>query len=418
MAQRPARLRILSLVPFTPRIDGRHGGSRAVGQLLSRLALRHDVVVLSARWPGEPPADDVLRERCMRVEEVEAPPRDSSLVARARRRLRLRAALLRGTPTWASERSAPGYADRVAELVQEWQPDIVQLEFHVMGQFLPALAKTSAPRVLVQHEPGVAGASEKGRHGVGPLRRRLEVRAWRQFEEKVMRDVNAVVVFTARDRSALAAQVPGARLVTIPLGMELPARPLEPSGTDPDNLLFFGSFRHQPNIDAARRLVQGIFPRVRAQRPQVTLHIVGADATPEVAELTGDGIEFLGEVPDLAPHLDRAAVVLVPLRFGGGMRVKVLEALAAGKAVVGSALALDGVDLVDGEHVVFAETDEEFASAALDLLADDSKRVALGRNARAWAEAHLSWDSRVAAYDDLYTSLLEPARSAAVAAAH
>ena len=99
------------------------------------------------------------------------------------------------------------------------------------------------------------------------------------------------------------------------------------------------------------------------------------------------------------------------------MRVKVLEALAAGKAVVGSALAFDGIDLVDGEHVVFAETDEQFASAALDLLADESRRAALGHNARTWAGAHLSWDSRVAAYDDLYTSLLEPARSAAVAAA-
>jgi glycosyltransferase involved in cell wall biosynthesis len=420
MAQRAPRLRILSLVPFTPRVDGRHGGSRAIGQLLSRLALYHDVMVLSARWPDDPPTDELLRERCLRIEEVVAPSSRRSIVTRVGRRIRMRTALLLGTPTWASERSVGGYAQRVAELAGEWQPDIVQLEFHVMGQFLPALAATRAPRVLVQHEPGVAGAAEKGRHGVGRLRRRLEVRAWRQFEQRVMRKVDALVVFTERDRGALSTQLPGTgvQIVTIPLGIELPVRALNPSGTDPDNLLFFGSFRHQPNVDAATRLAQRIFPQIRVQRPEATLHIVGADPTSEIAELAGDGIEFLGEVPDLAPHLDRAAVVLVPLRFGGGMRVKVLEALAAGKAVVGSAVSFDGVEVVNGEHVVFAETDAEFVSAALDLLSDPSRRSRLGSNARAWAETNLSWDSRVAAYDRLYTSLLGSAHSTAVAAAH
>jgi glycosyltransferase involved in cell wall biosynthesis len=420
MAQRASRLRILSLVPFTPRVDGRHGGSRAIGQLLSSLALHHDVTVLSARWPDDPPTDELLRERCVRIEEVAAPMPGPSMLARVRRRIRLRTALLLGIPTWAAERSAPGYAERVAASVREWQPDLVQLEFHVMGQFLPALAETRAPRVLVQHEPGAAGAAEKGRHGMGRLRRRLEVRAWRQFEQRVMREVDAVVVFTERDRTALSSQLHGTRaqLVTIPLGIELPARALDPSGTDPDNLLFFGNFRHQPNVDAATRLARTIFPQIRAQRPGATLHIVGADPRSEVAELAGDGVDFLGEVPDLAPHLDRAAVVLVPLRFGGGMRVKVLEALAAGKAVIGSALAFDGVGLVDGEHAVLAESDAEFVSAALDLLNDVSRRATLGSNARAWAETNLSWDARVEAYERLYTSLLKPAPSAPVAAVH
>jgi glycosyltransferase involved in cell wall biosynthesis len=420
VADPPSRRRILSLVPFTPRVDGRHGGSRAVGQLLGRLALRHDVAVLSARWPDDAPMDELLRSRCSRIEEVVAPPRSRSLGARIRRRLRLRYALLRGTPTWASERSAPGYAERLSDLVREWRPDVVQLEFHVMGQFLPTLASSRAPRVLVQHEPGTAGAAERGRHGVGRVRGYLEMRAWRRFEAKVSRQVDAVVAFTERDRAALSSELAdtGPRLVTIPLGIDIPAAALDPRGTDPDNLLFFGSFRHEPNVDAATRLARTVFPRIRAQRPETTLHLIGADPRPEVTRLAGDGIVFLGEVPDLAPYLDRAAVVLVPLRFGGGMRVKVLEALAAGKAVVGSALAFDGIDLVDGEHAVFAETDEELVDASLDLLANPARRAALGSNARSWAETNLSWDSRVAAYERLYASLLEPAPSPAVAAAH
>jgi len=414
-----SRLRILSLVPFTPRGDGRHGGSRAVGQLLSELAVRHDVAVLSARWPGEPPTDELLKARCVRVEEVVAPARPPSLLARVLNRARLRYALVRGTPTWVQERSAPGYAERLTAVVREWVPDVIQLEFHVMAQFLPALASSDAPRVLVQHEPGVAGAAEKGRQELGRLRRYLEVRAWRKFEANVMQQVDAVVVFTERDRSAVAQQLAPERprLVTIPLGIELPERALNPRGTDPGNLLFFGSFRHEPNIDAATRLAHGIFPRIVARRPGTTLHLVGADPKPEVLRLVGNGISFLGEVPDLAPHLDRAAVVLVPLRLGGGMRVKVLEALAAGKAVVGSPLAFDGIELIDGEHAVFAQTDDEFVEAALALLADPARREAIGTSARAWAEANLSWESRVAVYDRLYTALLEPVPSSAVAAA-
>jgi glycosyltransferase involved in cell wall biosynthesis len=251
---------------------------------------------------------------------------------------------------------------------------------------------------------------EKGRHSMGRVVRRLEVLAWQRFEAEVTREVDAVVVFTQRDRSALEPFMSDARLVTIPLAIDLPPQPVDPLGKNPDSLLFFGSFRHEPNVDAATRLARDIFPRIRSQLPKATLYIIGSDTTPVVERLAGDGIVVLGEVPDLTPHLDRAGLVLVPLRFGGGMRVKVLEALAAGKAVVASPLAVEGLDVIAGEHVVVAETDQEFAAAATELLANPSRRAAMGSHARAWAEANLSWDARIAAYEALYASLLEAAQ--------
>lgn len=401
------KLRILSLVPFTPRTDGHHGGSRAVGQLLAHLALRHDVAVLHARRAGEAPADDRLRTRCTVVEEVVDSPQRRSLAARVARRVQMRRALLCGVPTWAWQRSTQGYVERLRALVREWQPDVIQLEFHVMGQFLHALDSSAAPRVLVQHEPGLAAATEKGRHSVGAVVRRLEMLAWRRFETAVTREVDAVVVFTERDRKVLEPFSSGTRLVTIPLAIDLGPQPLDPLGKDPDSLLFFGSFRHEPNVDAATRLARAIFPRVRSQRPEATLNIIGSDTTPVVERLAGDGVVVLGEVPDLTPHLDRAGLVVVPLRFGGGMRVKVLEALAAGKAVIASPLAVEGLDVIAGEHVVVAETDQEFVAAATELLSNPSRREAIGSNARAWAEANLSWDARIATYEALYASLLE-----------
>ena len=114
-----------------------------------------------------------------------------------------------------------------------------------------------------------------------------------------------------------------------------------------------------------------------------------------------------GRVPDVTPYLDRAAVVVVPLRLGGGMRVKVLEALGAGKAVVASSLAVEGLDVVDGEHVLLAETDQQFSDAIVQLLSDPTRRKALAAHAYAWAHAHLGWERSIAAYEGLYESLTE-----------
>jgi glycosyltransferase involved in cell wall biosynthesis len=114
-----------------------------------------------------------------------------------------------------------------------------------------------------------------------------------------------------------------------------------------------------------------------------------------------------GRVPDVTPYLDRAALVVVPLRLGGGMRVKVLEALAAGKAVVASPLAAEGLSVVGGKHLVLAESDEQFSDAIVRLLAEPEGRVALATCARSWACANLAWEGPIAAYERLYQSLIE-----------
>jgi glycosyltransferase involved in cell wall biosynthesis len=109
----------------------------------------------------------------------------------------------------------------------------------------------------------------------------------------------------------------------------------------------------------------------------------------------------------VTPYLDRAAVVVVPLRMGGGMRVKVLEALAAGKAVVASRLAVEGLDVVDGKQILLAETDKQFIDAIVQLLYYTERRTALAVCARAWACANLGWEGSIAAYDALYESLIQ-----------
>ena len=366
-------LRILALAPYPPNRAATNGGARVMGELLGRLAERHEVSVLALRGPGEPPGDEALP-----VEEVARPP-----VSGVWRRRALR---LRGLPLWVAEWDVREYRRRLERLLAGPVPDLVVAHYHVMGQYL---RDVTAPRVLVEYEAGARGAA------------RFEGAAWRRYETRLLRSVDAAVALTEADAAALRALEPSARIVTIPFGIPLPPEPADAAG-DGDTVLFVGNFEHEPNVDAALRLARSILPRLGSAR----LCLVGSRPPDDVRALASDRVEVHGSVADVAPFLARASVVALPLRHGGGMRVKTLEALAAGKAVVATPLALEGVGVVDGQQALVAETDEELAAAIAALLADPERRRALGRAARAWAEENAGWDARIAEHEALYRSLV------------
>jgi glycosyltransferase involved in cell wall biosynthesis len=390
---------VLISAPFPPRLDGRHGGSRAIAQFLVRLASRHSVALAVLRSSQEAPVDESIRKACDLVAEVEIPPVGRSFRARLANRVRLRSALLRGIPAWASERTAPGFSECLQRLVSDWRPDIVQLEYRIMGQFLPALRGASTKLVLVEVDPDIAKSASSR------LLEPVEKWAWHSFGRSAARQVDALVVLTERDRSRVAELAGSTPVVCIPLGYALPERPLDPQGTEPRSVVFVGSFIHPPNIDSAVRLARSIFPSVRKRLPDATLRLVGSHAPDSVLALAGDGVSVHADVPDIRPYLDAGAVVASPIRLGGGMRVKILEAITSGKAVVASPVALEGLPLRDGREVVVAERDGEFVDAIVTLLRDPVRRVALARAARRWAEEHLDLDISVRAYEDLYEFL-------------
>jgi len=394
------RLRLLFLLPFAPRAGARHGGARVTGQLIAGLARRQDVAVLYLADASEPPPDAELVQHAAIVEPVLRDVSPVTLETRARVKL----GLLRGKPTWASEVESPEFARRVRELAAEWRPDVVQLEFPVMGQYLPGLDGSAAARVLVDHDASLRDLREWG----GPLARvvgALDERAWRKFERRVVDGVQAVVVFTGRDRAAVEGLGAATPVHEIPFGVPLPEAPLSAAGTAPPSVLFVGNFRHPANVDAALWLGGELFPPVRAALPDARLTIVGASPAAEVLALAGDAVSVPGKVPDVTPYMNEAAVVAAPIRDGGGMRVKVLEALAAGKAVVATPLAVEGLEVTSGDQLEIAASADEFSRALARLLGDESRRRRLAESARAWAGEHLGWDRAIARYERLYAEL-------------
>ncbi|HUF36389.1 MAG TPA: glycosyltransferase family 4 protein [Gemmatimonadales bacterium] len=397
-------LRLLALAPFVPRLDATHGGSRAVAELLARLGERHRVALLALRAEGEPPVDPLLRNRCEMVREVHRPGEADGGHAAT---LRVALGLAAGTPMWASRWSVTAFRSMAADLVRSWNPDIVQAEYHVMAQYFERLPG-HAPRVLRQLEPGAASAGERSAQRRGPSRLLgpLDHRAWKCYESRAMAGADTVVALTDRDRESLLPLAGDTPVVVIPLGVPIPGRAADPAGRDPSMVLFVGNFIHPPNRDAAERLVTGILPLLRARYPRAVVRIVGPHPPPALVTGAAPGVTVTGEVADVRPHLDDAAVVVAPIRLGGGMRVKVAEALAAGKAVVATPLAAEGLSAKDGEHLLIAETDDAIAEAIAVLLRDPSRRTALAARAREFATTALGWDGPVAAFEQLYARLL------------
>jgi glycosyltransferase involved in cell wall biosynthesis len=389
--------RILAITPFAPARAGRHGSVRATHGLLSSLADRHELVVLHLE--GADAIDPALAARCVAVHALAAEP-----LGRWSRRALGIGALVRGRSMWACELGMGHLRRRVGALTAEFQPDVVQVEHGVLGEALSA-AGGGPIRIVTIYDPAAS------RLEFLPLRRdglalahRLDAWSAQREERRILSLADAVVVFTDRDRRLLAESSPrsSAALLTVPLGWDVPPRALDPVGVSPPTLLFVGSFIHPPNVDAALRLARVILPRVRRVCPDVRLEIVGASPPPELVALASDVVRVTGAVPAVAPHLDRAAVVLAPIVLGGGVRVKMLEALASGKAVVASTRATEGISARPGEELIVADGEADTAAAVVELLQDEAARRELAASARAWALRELTFSSMADSYDELY----------------
>jgi glycosyltransferase involved in cell wall biosynthesis len=402
------RLRLLLLLPFAPRRDAAHGGGRVIAEFLTRMTARHQVAVLYIRSSDEPGADDFFRERCELIEEIIKPVRKNTFPQRILRYLTVAISLLQLQPLWVTDWSSKVFARQARLIAQKFQPHVIQAEYHVMGQYLADLHESRAPRVLVQYEPGASAALyiKDLPPIVSEIIHRIEKLSWRRYEARLYREVEAIVVFTEADRRVVQIAAGQTPIHIIPPGTVISERPLNPLGNSSLSMLFVGNFFHPPNVDAAQRLIHSIFPSVQKCIPGVKLFIVGDNPPAEIKKMSSESVIITGRVPEIMPYLNQAALFVAPLYQGGGIRIKVLEALAAGKAIVTTPLAAQGLNLVDGEQISIAESDPEFSECIIHLLKHPEERTSLATGARAWACANLGWDRTIEAHEALWQTLL------------
>lgn len=216
--------------------------------------------------------------------------------------------------------------------------------------------------------------------------RRDEIAAWRRADG---------VAFTSHDDAELARPLLGpVPAAVIPNGVDLAHfRARDDVAAEPGLVVFFGTLDYFPNRDGVRHLLAEVWPRLAAAVPRARLRILGPRPTPEVLAARGPRVEVPGPVDDLRPHLARASVVVAPLRVGGGTRLKILEAMAMGRAVVSTTIGAEGLEVRHERELLVADGAPAFAAAVQRVLEDEPLARALGAAGRALVERRYGWPS-------------------------
>jgi sugar transferase (PEP-CTERM/EpsH1 system associated) len=217
----------------------------------------------------------------------------------------------------------------------------------------------------------------------------------RRYEARVLNAASATVAVSEADAEALRQLAPHARILVAPNGVDTNYfGPDDSADVDADLCVFTGKMDFRPNVDAVQWFCDNVWPRVRRERPTARFAIVGRDPSPAVRALTAlPGVVVTGGVPDVRPWVNRAGVVVAPLRVGGGTRLKVLEAMAMAKPVVATSMAVEGLNVTPGAEVVIADSPADMASNIVALATDPARRAALGKAARQRTEFEYRWET-------------------------
>jgi len=420
--------RILILTPQLPippqALTGMSQGTTIRNfNLIAGLAKRHDVDLLTFRAPtaprsndaGNPEMDDLnlLRPYCGILVAEPAPVR--TLARRARD------TVLNPLPDLALRLSSPTMGQHMAGLLREKRYDVVQVEGVEMAPYVPGAwaaeqpGKTARPR-LVFDDHNAEYVLQKRAFLTDIRRPRRWVAAayslvqWRKltgYERRVCRTSDRVVAVSDVDAEALRRLAPGLDVTVIPNGVDLefnrPGAAAPVAGMGANALVFTGKMDYRPNVDAVIWFVTAVLPGILAQIPDARFYIVGQQPHERVQALAEHpAVTVTGRVPDVRPYIAGAGVYVVPLRIGGGTRLKVLEAMAMGQALISTHLGCDGFDFEQGRQVCFADDPAAFAEAAVGLLRDRARAADLGRHARTYVEAHFGWDAIVPRLEALY----------------
>jgi glycosyltransferase involved in cell wall biosynthesis len=246
----------------------------------------------------------------------------------------------------------------------------------------------------------------------GSLARRLYAAAnWRKLRREELatyRDADRVYLCSVADQQRLLDQVPGARTLVIPNAADVEYYHPRAADSSPDGctVVFFGLLSYFPNVDGVTHFVQEIWPRITEAHPKARLKIIGGQAPRSLLALARPGVELTGFVSDLRPHLAEAAAVVVPLRLGGGTRLKIVEAMAMGKAIVSTTLGVEGIEAVPGRDLLVEDQPAAFADAVGRLLAKPSLAAQIGQSARQLAVQRYAWQGAARALEGLYREIL------------
>lgn len=370
------------------------GGRIRTYQMLRALARQHEVTYLTLD-DGTAARDAVAlaHEYCNHVEVVPftPPPKGSAAFYSA-----LVGNLLSSLPYAVSRYEVPALRQRLRELVRERKVDVVVCDFLAPSINVPS--DLGVPVILFQHNVEAMIWERHAQVATHPVKKAYMKEQWRRmyrFEASECRRVDRVVAVSSQDAEVFRRDYGVTECPDVPTGVDTDYFVRQPQvARVPGSMVFTGSMDWMPNEDGIAWFVEAALPGIQAAVPGATLKIVGRNPTAKVRGLhdPARGVTVTGSVPDVRPYLAEAQLFVVPLRVGGGTRLKMYEGMTMGLPTVSTTIGAEGLPVVDGEHLLLADTPEEIIRACVALLQDPARSTAMGDAADAFVRRQFGWD--------------------------
>jgi glycosyltransferase involved in cell wall biosynthesis len=366
------------------------GGDIRSYQILRRLASIHELVFLSY-YDGE-------RDTAYEAELARQFPRSVCLCTGKRglnsvgRGLDYLVRMATAVPYAVSRFESVPIQEKLNTCFEEKHFDVAVCDFLDAAVNFPS--RLAIPTILFQHNVESEIWRRHAMTECNPVKKLLyqvEFKKMLSYEQSAVRKFHHIIAVSEHDRHLMSGWTDSARITVVRTGVDLQQyRPGPISGAVDPLVLFVGAMDWEPNVDAAEYFCRDIWPSIQAKVPAARFRIVGRNPVRRVQKLASSSIEVTGSVPSIIDHLRESALVVVPLRVGGGTRIKIYEAMATGKAVVSTSVGAEGLDVHHGQDIVLADVPVAFAGAVTALLQDVELRRRYERTAAALA-AKYDW---------------------------
>jgi len=396
-------MRVLFLSTWFPYPPD-NGSKIRVYHLLRALGIRHQVTLLSFAFETADPegADDLYRF-CADVQAIRRNPFERSQVTNLLRFL---------SPAPVVTMPLPGMTQAVHNALAQTAFDVVIASTDTMAAYA-LLAPQAAVRILEEHNSFSRWMWERYREQNSAVQR---LRCWiswqktRHYEARMFRKFDLCVMVSEQDRRASLQMLPGYHgpVEVVPNGVDCQHNRPGLASLRPNTLIFNGALTYSANYDAMQYFLAEIYPRIRQQVPEVSLTITGSlrNVNPSGLSLY-ESVHLSGYVDDIRPLVTGSAVCVVPIRQGGGTRIKILEAMALGTPVVTTHKGAEGLEVTPGENVLLADDPEEFAAQVVRLLREPALRTCLTQNARQLVEEKYDWGRIGQRFRELVESVVQ-----------
>jgi polysaccharide biosynthesis protein PslH len=305
--------------------------------------------------------------------------------------------LTSGLPYAIKKYESPEMREEMKRLLASQRIDVLVCDFLAPAVNVPP--SLNCTTVLFQHNVEAMIWKRHYEVQTNAARKAYLYRQWqkmRAFEAKACKLFDSVIAVSREDREQMQHEYGLENVFDVPTGVDTEYfRPSGKVATRPHHLVFTGSMDWLPNEDGIRYFTEQIMPRIKQSVPDVTLTVVGRDPYPSLVELSkrDPSVNVTGRVDDVRPYIEEAAVYIVPLRIGGGTRLKIYEAMALEKPVVSTTIGAEGLPVTDGAEIVLADTPQSFAEAVVRLLQNQSLAAEIGTRAAAKVRAEFGWET-------------------------